>query len=510
MGRYFLIFLLIGLSGKCFGQGWPRIINLNSNSTTCIVAESYDKGLFFGVNGNNIMLSKTDVNGNILWQKTIGKDLIYPYLNGITSTSDGGVALTGVLATNSTDTSNDVFLLKLNACGQMEWSKIYKLNQNSVGGSIKQLKNGDFVVSALVSISNDTLGNYYNSWVFRTNTTGAIKWQKFDNLYFQNMIIDQSNNILTTGFVYYPYPGFGGIRAAVNKTDSTGKKLWNSIYNSNSDILSQANTTVVTNDKNNLTFGAIRNLYGPIDALYLIKYDFDGNALWGKFIGDTLLEEDPIDMISMTDNTCLIAYYTGKIGHNDGQSIEFEIIDQSGNILKQKLFPSPGYNLQFSNFIKTSDGKFILPGVEIIPPANDSVFVIKINSNLEPDSFYRSMNHYDYLCNQTIPKTGRIILSRDSENISITFPPLPPIPGPGTYNVYPNPTTGFITITCDPNIKIMSTKVYDLTGRIVKTIKTTPDKSGNAGINLQPLAPGCYILQSIIAGNKCEEKLIVE
>src|SRR5207244_5398114 len=132
--------------------------------------------------------------------------------------------------------TNENFLMKLNPCGEMEWCKIYDLNQYSIGGPVVIFNNGDFGVSSLVTINKDTIHNYYNSWIFRTDSRGNIKWQNFDNLNLseKGLFLDKNENILATGNIYLPYPEISNniffIKCALNKTDSMGKRLWQSEY----------------------------------------------------------------------------------------------------------------------------------------------------------------------------------------------------------------------------------------------------------------------------------------
>ena len=73
-------------------------------------------------NGNSFKygwLIKTDINGNVLWDKKFGNGIYECYILGIDKTFDGGLIISGGIA--SIDKMHDPMFIKLNACGEVEW-----------------------------------------------------------------------------------------------------------------------------------------------------------------------------------------------------------------------------------------------------------------------------------------------------------------------------------------------------------------------------------------------------
>lgn len=131
---------------------------------------------------------KLDAAGNIQWQNTIGgnnSDL----LNSIQQTTDGGYVLGGYSSssisgdkTEPLQGSADLWVVKLDATGNIQW-------QNDIGGSstdrlisIQQTTDGGYILGGFSNsgISGDKTeacqGNY-DYWVVKLDATGSIHWQ---------------------------------------------------------------------------------------------------------------------------------------------------------------------------------------------------------------------------------------------------------------------------------------------------------------------------------------------
>ena len=118
-----------------------------TNDGGYILVESTD---IFGVGEHDIWLLKLNASGDIQWQKTYGgSETEAPgYVNSAQQTNDGGYILTGL--TYSFGTENfSCWLLKLDNQGVIEWQKIYKgtPGENKQPFAIYQVASGDLIVS---------------------------------------------------------------------------------------------------------------------------------------------------------------------------------------------------------------------------------------------------------------------------------------------------------------------------------------------------------------------------
>ncbi len=131
---------------------------------------------------------KLYANGEIEWQKAYGGggDRQGDFFNFVSQTSYGNYILTGNTMSwspgpyNSYDYTN-VWAMKLNASGNVIWSKAYggvDLRANG-GSSIEEITDGNYIISGLTrSYGKSYTENLYDLWVLKIDPDGQIIWEK--------------------------------------------------------------------------------------------------------------------------------------------------------------------------------------------------------------------------------------------------------------------------------------------------------------------------------------------
>ncbi|MFC2161678.1 CFI-box-CTERM domain-containing protein [Acidobacteriota bacterium] len=123
--------------------------------------------------GNDIWILKLASDGNIEWQKTFGEsqtELAY----SIKQTNDGGYIVVG--HSNSRTAGNgDIWILKLSSSGDIEWNKAYGGIKNDTAHSIQQTFDGGYIVAGKTYSFGAGIGDV---WILKLNILGAIEWQK--------------------------------------------------------------------------------------------------------------------------------------------------------------------------------------------------------------------------------------------------------------------------------------------------------------------------------------------
>ncbi|MBK7389316.1 MAG: hypothetical protein IPI23_09700 [Bacteroidetes bacterium] len=132
---------------------------------------------------------KTDVDGNIQWQNTIGGN-DYDQPNAIQQTPDGGYIVGGSSDSNisgeKTENSNglsDFWVLKLDNTGNIQWQQVIGGSGDDMLVSIQQTADGGYVLggSSDSNISGDKTENSYglsDYWIVKIDDTGNVQWQQ--------------------------------------------------------------------------------------------------------------------------------------------------------------------------------------------------------------------------------------------------------------------------------------------------------------------------------------------
>lgn len=125
------------------------------------------------------LIVKTNSSGDTLWTKRI---FIGSYATAVSSkiihTADGGYCFAG-----SSYTSNlwDVQVIKLSATGIIQWNRTYGGTSNDYGKDLVQNADGGFTVAATTaSDDSDVTGNHGGNdvWVMKLDASGNLLWQE--------------------------------------------------------------------------------------------------------------------------------------------------------------------------------------------------------------------------------------------------------------------------------------------------------------------------------------------
>lgn len=176
---------------------------------------------------NDIILLKTDANGDSVWAKTYGGDKD-DVARSVEQTRDGGFIIGGT--TESFGAGGlDLFLIKTDAKGDTLWTRTFGGAEDETGTSVLQISDGGFMV---VGTTASFGGGLDDVFMVRTDGRGNALWTKTFGgpAYETGLSVDQTSD---GGFVVagslYPLPS-GPHQVYVLKTDSDGTLLWNRTY----------------------------------------------------------------------------------------------------------------------------------------------------------------------------------------------------------------------------------------------------------------------------------------
>lgn len=335
-------------------------------------------------------------SGDIVWSKTFGGSLDEKIGTSV-ATPDGGLIVIGY--TNSTDgdvialhPSTEILLTRFDADGNLVWTKTIGGTQDDYGMSIIATSDGNYVIAGY-SGSNDndvpaTTG-MHDFYISKINGNGDILWSR--NYGF--MSHDHAHKIIQTsdgGFFVAGYADYAGIDGSVTnngeghsmrnvqhgvgeffgiKLGAEGEFKWFRYFGGT--MNDRVNDVVQANDGGILMCGYtesedfdITDSHGSYDY-WVVKLHGDGMLHWKKTYGGSGI--DQAFGIEKTNNNSYII--VGRSNSEDGDVTQargnFDAwvvhINDHGDLLWQKSFGGTDFDVA-SAIRKTRDGNFVVAG----------------------------------------------------------------------------------------------------------------------------------------------------
>jgi hypothetical protein len=339
------------------------------------------------VNGDyDIWVTKLDAQGNLLWQKSYGgSGTEWAYI--VKQTADGGYIVAGYTSSNNGDVTTshggrDYWLFKIDSAGTMQWQKTYGGSGEDTLLSLQTTTDGGYLaVGSTKSNNGDVTENKGNSdvWVVKVNATGDMQWQKTYGGYsedkVQYAIQTNDGNYIIAGDTFSTdgdvTGNHGGTDGWVIKLDSTGNLIWQKCIGGTlndffSSVQQNSSGYLLVGGSSSFNSNTVENLW--LFDFYLVQLDENGNVLWEKNYGGT--GSDTACHISpAADGGYLILGHTtsndGNVTNNHGLGDIWLIkINIQGNLQWQKTYggsSDDGTQLM----VPSADGGYTIAGATL-------------------------------------------------------------------------------------------------------------------------------------------------
>ncbi|MBA7493596.1 hypothetical protein ES702_04155 [subsurface metagenome] len=240
----------------------------------------------FGAGGRDFWLVKTDTYGNMEWNKTYGgtSDDMCTFQYCLVQTSDGGYAIGGWTKSFGAG-SSDFWLIKTDAYGNMQWNQTYGDTGIEYAYSLVQTSDGGY---AIAGWTNSFGAGAHDMWLVKTDADGNMEWNKT----YGGTNWDEAYSVIQTSDGGYAIAGYtrslgvGRWDFWLVKTDSTGIEEWNQTYG---DVYDDYGHCVQQTGDGGYVIGGstqVSSVGGSFD-FWLIKTDAAGNAQWNQTFGGT-------------------------------------------------------------------------------------------------------------------------------------------------------------------------------------------------------------------------------
>jgi len=384
MKKILLSFVLLSflLCNYCFGQTvFQKAYGGNLSSEYCTSGLQTRDGDFILtgytdiIAGSDVFLTKTGIYGNILWTKIFTGGNI-DNAEDIQQTSDEGYIITGYTKSFGAG-FNDMFLIKCDSSGSLQWSKTY-------GGSIDEYAYAGFQTDdgGYIAVGSTHSFGFSNFDLFlvKTDSNGNEIWSKA----YGGTGIEYGYDVKQTtdgGFIIAGYTtsfGSGGADIYLIKVGASGNLLWSKVLGGTYD--DKAYSVAQISDGGFIIAGSTIGLGAGNADVCLVKTDGSGNILWSKAYGGA--SADVAYKVQQTaEGGFVIVGNTNSFGYGFGNSdIYFIKTDPDGNILFTKAYG--GLNPDDGSFVQQITDGFIIGGTTAsIGNLSNSAYLIKATEN---------------------------------------------------------------------------------------------------------------------------------
>lgn len=360
----------------------------------------------------------------IQWSKSLGGSQgDQPYSTLKKLTADGGSIHVGSSQSNDGDVSghhgtlisSDVWVVKLDSMGSIDWQQSYGGSAQDYGTDIILTADGGYMVCGQsASTDGDVSGNHggVDIWLLKLSVSGAIQWQKSiggPGLDFGTCIEQTGDG----GYVVLACSdsaggdivGHHGSRDLVLfKIDAGGTMTWLKCYggskweqSADNSLLLSSNGGYILTSQTNSSNGDISSLHSADTSdFWLLRVDNVGNIVWEKTYGGTGSESIP-NIIKTADGGFLLCGNTSSPVSGDvterrptiGNNNDCWLVKLDSTGLKQWVKTLGGSNAETTeSAVQTTDGGYLLLGNTL---SNDfdvsgqhgsfDIWLVKINAS---------------------------------------------------------------------------------------------------------------------------------
>ncbi len=370
---FLLIMILLAVSSYGSTQVWQKTFGGTKGDRALSIQQTKDGGYIVagytyssGAGEDDVYVLKLDPNGKLKWEKTFGGKFSDEALS-IQQTKDGGYIVAGYTYFSG-DRGEDVYVLKLDSNGKLQWEKTFGGSDNDGAFSVQQTKDGGYIVAGGTRSSG---AGRFDVYILKLDSNGKLQWEKT----FGGSDDDMATSIQQTtdgGYIVAGY-SYGAQKFDVHilKLDSNGKLQWEKTFGgSDSDV---AFSIQQTKDGGYIVAGSTRSSGVGGKDVYVLKLDSNGNIQWEKTFGGS--KDDEAFSIQQTkDGGYIVAGSTESFGAG-WKDVYVLKLDSNGNLQWEKTFGNEDDDEAYS-VQQTSDDGYIVAG-----SINGDIYVLKLDGS---------------------------------------------------------------------------------------------------------------------------------
>lgn len=470
----------------------------------------------------DIVTIKYNSAGDTLWTQ------IY---NGIGSPSDGVVAMAidngnNVYLAGYSETNDERKLLLINysSNGVLQWVKTLSHSSGILyaAGIVSDAEN--IFIAAGAGSSNDE-----NIYLLKYSHSGDSLWtQELDiavdaSDIVNDIVLDNQGKIYLTGSIYV----MGASNILTVKYNTDGDTLWTRIYDGplGNNGFDFGHVIKVDNNNDVYVIGLSENDYGggPEGDYILIKYDPDGNEIWTRRYDGGYGGDWPVDMvIDSINNVFITGWSISELETKSTATIKY---DSLGNEKWIKRYNGIGNYFNDPSSIAIGKNGELIIATRVADTEWTNDWLIIGYSESSGDSLWSVQ--YDGSGNSVdIDTPSKIVVDQqngfyvtgfteetgnDWDITTIRYQILPTsvedFKNTNQIAVYPNPSTGIITISGNKPADIRAIEIYNIIGEKITAVSNI-NRQISPVIDISDNPKGIYLIMIRIGNQIYTEKII--
>ena len=286
----------------------------------------------FGAGNDDMYIVKFDANGTLQWSKTVG-GTGNDYCISIIQTTNGGYVVAGF--TKSFGAGNyDFYIGKLDGSGTLQWSKTIGGVWDDYARSIIQTTDGGYAMAGYTA----SFGMSLDIYIVKLDASGNLQWTRTlggtGADYCWSMIQTTDGGYTVAG--HTSSFGAGNYDFYIGKLDSSGTLQWTRTLGGTS--ADYCWSIIQTTDGGYSMAGHTESFGAVSGNIYILKLDGSANIQWSKTIGATATDIASSN-IQTTDGGYAVAGHTNSFGVGS-YDIYLVKLDANGNTCGNSSSPS--------------------------------------------------------------------------------------------------------------------------------------------------------------------------
>ncbi len=320
-----------GSSG--FDEAYAVVCTNDGGYVVTALSASCDFNYSGRINNGDARVLKLNGNGEVEWDVTLGGSE-FDILNSVVQTSDNGFVLAGFTESSDYDIAMnkgkaDGWIVKLNQSGDMEWQYTYGGSDYDELYSITQTLDGGFALCGYTESCNGDVSKNHGSgdlWVLKIDNKGILEWEKSlgggNNDVGYALVQSADNGILVVGFTesvdghvsnHHDKEDVWIVKLDVSGNLEWEKSMGGSGYDTATSVINSGSDGYIVTGWTESDNGDIGINKGGSD-IWIVKLNYAGSVEWEQTIGGS--DWDVACSVTSSDNNSFVL--AGFTSSSDG------------------------------------------------------------------------------------------------------------------------------------------------------------------------------------------------